>query len=443
MTVLVRDAIGQRADLTHRFNAKSGRHGWLRLTPAYSVKIVDDLIGRHDNSRRILDPFCGTATTALSAAYHGREGVTTDINPFLVWFGQAKTAQYTGVAIASTRAACARVLDTVRRGAIIPVKAPPIHNIDRWWSPEVLAFLCMLKAGIMAESEEHSAERNLMMVAFCRTLIVLSNAAFNHQSMSFKDDKQLPLRFDYEMAEVFRGDARFVLKGAEENPGGAAHVVFGDARELPKVVDGPFDMVITSPPYANRMSYIRELRPYMYWLGFLDSGRDAGELDWSAIGGTWGVATSRLADWERSAESHAHPLLEEALDRIAHHGNKNGEILANYVARYFEDLWEHFNSLILVLDHGSELHYIVGNSTFYGVLLPVEQIYAAMLERLGFEDVAYRAIRKRNSKKELFEFDVSARWSGESGRMCQRAARNEQLAEHARGNPRAMGRVLQ
>ena len=162
MTVLTRDAIGQRADLTHRFNAKSGRHGWLRLTPAYSVKIVEDLIDRHDNSRRILDPFCGTATTALSAAYHGREGVTTDINPFLVWFGQAKTAQYSGAAIASTHDACARVLDAVRHSAIEPVKAPPIHNIDRWWSSKVLALLCMLKAGIMAESEEHSAERNLL-----------------------------------------------------------------------------------------------------------------------------------------------------------------------------------------------------------------------------------------------------------------------------------------
>ncbi|WP_322490103.1 hypothetical protein [Chloroflexus sp.] len=38
-------------------------------------------------------------------------------------------------------------------------------------------------------------------------------------------------------------------------------------------------LVITSPPYPNRMSYIRELRPYMYWLGYLNNGRDAGELD--------------------------------------------------------------------------------------------------------------------------------------------------------------------
>ena len=84
------------------------------------------------------------------------------------------------------------------------------------------------------------------------------------------------------------------------------------------------------------------------------------------------------------------------------------------MAKYFDDIWEHFNSLVPMLNAGAELHYIVGNSTFYGVLLSVEKLYAAMLESLGFEDVECRAIRKRNSKKELFEFDVSARWPGGS-----------------------------
>ena len=53
---------------------------------------------------------------------------------------------------------------------------------------------------------------------------------------------------------------------------------------------------------------------------------------------------------------------------------------------------------------------IVGNSTFYGVLVSVERVYAEMLSELGFNDVACVPIRKRNSKKELIEFDVRARW---------------------------------
>ena len=420
MSVVTRANLRQRSDYTHKFNAKTGRHGWLRLTPAYSVKLVEELIDLYDQPRRVLDPFCGTATTALSAAYHGHEGMTTDINPFLVWLGQAKTAQYSSAAIASTRDACARVVEAVKRGAVEPVQAPPIHSIERWWCAEALAFLRMLRAGIEDESEEHSPERDLLLVAFCRTLIGLSNAAFNHQSMSFRDDRNIPL--DIDMGQQFSDDLRFVLEGARDNPNGTGQVVFGDARKLLEAVDGHFDLVITSPPYANRMSYIRELRPYMYWLGFLDNGRDAGELDWSAIGGTWGVATSRLIDWERPRETFKHALLDAALDRIAHHDNKSGKILANYVAKYFNDMWHHFSSLVPVLSNGSELHYIVGNSTFYGVLVSVEQLYAAMLERLGFEAVECRTLRKRNSKKELFEFDVAARWNG---RPCLNAAERD------------------
>jgi hypothetical protein len=87
-----------------------------------------------------------------------------------------------------------------------------------------------------------------------------------------------------------------------------------------------------------------------------------------------------------------------------------GHILSNYVAKYFDDMWEHFNSLPKALSAGAEAHYIVGNSTFYGVVLHVEQIYAAMMKAVGFDSVECCPIRKRNSKKELIEFDVTGRW---------------------------------
>ncbi len=410
VATLEREQLRQRSDYTHKFNAKTGRHGWLRLTPAYSVKIVEELIVGHAQAKRIFDPFCGTGTTALSAAYHGHEGVTTDINPFLVWLAQAKTAHYTPKQIVATRKACNSVLDLVRRRSIEPVLAPPIHNIDRWWNPQSLDFLRFLRAAILEVTKERSVERTLLLIAFCRSLIELSNAAFNHQSMSFKDDRELGIASKIDRACVFAEDVKFVLSGASENPVGESQVIFGDSRNPAKAVEGPFDLVITSPPYANRMSYIRELRPYMYWLGFLINGRDAGELDWAAIGGTWGIATSRLADWKRSSGHFKSIHLAGALDEIAHADNKNGVVLANYVAKYFDDMWAHFQCLTPVLARGAELHYIVGNSTFYGSLVSTERLYAEMLKELGFSKVECRAIRKRNSKKELVEFDVVARW---------------------------------
>ena len=409
MEAVAEEKLRQRTDYTYKFNTKTGRHGWLRLTPAYSVKVVESLLAGLKRQPRVLDPFCGTATTSLCASYLGHNNTTVDINPFLVWMARTKLARYSNINTSSAYEVCRRVTKTTKKDATKP-KVPPIHNIDRWWNPAALQFLCSLRSRIESESHEKTIERDLLLIAFCRTLIKVSNAAFNHQSMSFKRDNHMRILSDSDMKKTFDDDVRFVLEGAKENPSKSGHAILGDARRLSEAVDGQFDFVVTSPPYANRMSYIRELRPYMYWLEFLDNGRDAGNIDWSSIGGTWGVATSRLSGWRRSKHSFSHPILEAALDEILLSDNKSNTILANYVAKYFEDMWAHFNSLVDVLNKGAKVHYIVGNSAFFGVLLPVEQIYASMLECLGFENVECTAIRKRNSKKELVEFDVSAKW---------------------------------
>lgn len=430
MTQTTRHQLRQRADYTHKHNLKTGRHGWLRLTPAYSVKVVEELIEQCDEPQRIFDPFCGTATTALSAAYHGHEATTTDINPFLVWLGKAKTATYSRKEVESAMGMGQKAAKLAFGGAA-PFPTPPIHNIERWWSAESLAFLRGLLSGIDAVSKPQSPERTLLLIAFCRSLITLSNAAFNHQSMSFKDHHHLPVLSPDQLAGAFLADVEFVREGALDNPEGKARILLADSRSPAVAVKGPFDMVITSPPYVNRMSYIRELRPYMYWLGYLVNGRDAGELDWSAIGGTWGVATSRLLTWRQDENSYLDPALTELVERVAHEDNKNGPLLANYIAKYFDDMWAHFRLLTPTLAPGAELHYIVGNSTFYGVLLPAEEFYASMLRRLGFVDVECRPIRKRNSKKELIEFDVVASWP-EHGQKSRR--RRAMLSPVSRGH---------
>jgi len=400
----------QRADYTHKYNLKTGRHGWLRLTPAYSVRVVEELLGQVRKPLRILDPFCGTATTALSATYHGHHVLTTDINPFLVWLGRAKTDFYPLAVIERAREACACVLEKIHHDKDRQLKVPPIHNIERWWSAAALAFLCRLQHAIDEATIGGSQENTLLKVAFCRTLIACSNAAFNHQSMSFKDIPQVNLDLDLDFVDVFEADVDFVLHGANENPSGEAQVLLQDARTLGQLDTEPFDVVITSPPYANRMSYIRELRPYMYWLGFLTNAREAGDMDWLAIGGTWGIATSRLNEWQPDGGICMSPFLDSTLARIAHPANANGVLLAKYIHKYCVDMWNHFHGVRNKLVPGARIHYVVGNSMFYGELLSVERIYARMLQELGFVDISVRPIRKRNSKKELVEFDVSARW---------------------------------
>lgn len=408
----IQSQLRQRGDYTHKFNTNLGRHGWLRLTPAYSVKVVEEVMGLYKSDLKVLDPFCGTGTTALSAANRGHNATTIDINPFLVWFASSKFAEYSPSTLMEVEKIGKDALHLARQEAVQPSVEPTIHKIDRWWNEPALRFLCHLKAAILQLAGDDSKEADILHVAFCRTLIGLSNAAFNHQSMSFKNNRQCKFNFSDDEGSVFLNDLRFVLNSASKNPTGRAQVILGDARDMSSFIDKRFDLVITSPPYVNRMSYIRELRPYMYWLGYLTNGRDAGEFDWSAIGGTWGVATSRLMKWSPNTDLQLPDDLSSVIFEIAKERNSSGILLANYVSKYFQDMALHFSNMRCVLSPGAQVHYIIGNSSFYGVLVSSEGIYATMLRDCGFEDVTVRPIRKRNSKKELMEFDVSATWPG-------------------------------
>ncbi len=406
-----RASLSSRRDLTFKHNAALGRHGWLRLTPAYSVRIVSEVLDREPPQVGVLDPYSGTGTTALCASERGIPAQATDINPFLVWLGKQKTARFSPAACAEARAL---VVDASRRvvSGIEPAPAPPLYNIERWWSRPVLDTLCLLKAAIPAATNGSSRARSLLEIAFCRTMISESAATFDHQSMSFS--KAAPAAEEPErtarsrVLQRFAEDARVVIDAAEQSPQGRARVHLGDARSLKPIAAGSFDLVLTSPPYPNRMSYIRELRPYMYWMGYLSEASQAAELDWRAIGGTWGGATSRLQSWQPPAgESGTVRALSACLQAIRRADGRSTELLARYVHRYFLDMREHLGAVAARLAPGGRVHYIVGNSCFYGQLVPTERIFAAFLREQGFVQVAVKTLRKRNSKRELFEFDVA------------------------------------
>lgn len=402
----------QRAELTFKHNRSLGRHGWLRLTPAYSVKVVDAVLGEKAAGMAVIDPFSGTGTTPLCAAMRGHRATAVDVNPFLVWFGNAKLARYDARTVRATHEAgreAVRVALNLNAPAVDP---PALSNIERWWPEQDLLFLCRLMKAIQTVAPRLGKTRTLLAIAFCRTMIGLSNAAFNHQSMSFKDADVSPQMalFDHNLAEMWAaqalGDLSAVLAGAGENPRGSGEVVEGDSRDLPRLFEGGADVLITSPPYPNRMSYVRELRPYMYWLGYLRQSHEAGDLDWKAIGGTWGAATSRVAAWKKDGESYFPDYLPGLLERITNAGASSGNTLACYVGKYFEDIWYHLRSAIRQVKRGGELHYIVGNSKFYDVVVPTEVIYRDMLLKAGAKSVDIVRLRKRNSKKELIEYDV-------------------------------------
>lgn len=401
----------RRDDLTFRGNLRETRHGWLRLTPAYSVNLVTELLPKtRVRDERVLDPFCGTGTTALVCAEHGIAAETTDINPFLVWLARVKTRRYAAKDVASFVEHAAALERTLagRTRPRAPNFVPALHQIEKWWDARSLDALSRTLAAIKElEAEEARGAVDLLKVLFCQTLIASANVSFGHQSMSFaKASAQTRNEQTTRAVHAWRSAARKIASGAESRLGRLPRIAYCDARDLDQHFErARFTRVITSPPYPNRMSYVRELRPYMYWLGYLSDGRAAGELDWSAIGGTWGTATSRVARWEPAAgERVPYRGFPALIAAIA----ERSPVLARYVHKYFCDMTRHCRVLSTLVKPGGSAHYIVGNSKFYDVVVPVERIFAALFRAAGFSHAEIRVIRKRSSKRELFEYVVSA-----------------------------------
>ena len=398
--------MNRRTEFTFKHNILKGRHGWIRLTPAYSVQIVDEFLARNPSIRNVLEPFSGTGTTGLVCAERGIRCTLLDINPFLIWLAHAKTQQYSEKDVASAEAFGGK-LEQRLYDFSEEMWVPPIFDIERWWNKDAVAFLSKLHR--LIQGEEGPA-KDLLIIAFCKTVIDTSNAAFNHQSMSFKKATH-PTLFEFieetERVNAFKRALDVTLVGACQQLSGKVKIVHADSRAVPKA-EQLHDAVITSPPYPNRMSYIRELRPYMYWLGYLKDAREAGELDWKAIGGTWGIATSLVGKWRSNGLSIPYDGFADTVTSIA----IKSPLLANYVHKYFVDIVDHIASLKYSLAKGAKIFYVVGNSKFYDTMVHVEQIYASIFRAAGFETVDVEKIRKRNSKKELFEYTVSGIWPG-------------------------------
>lgn len=402
-----RQQISSGKNLTFKGNSGHGRYAWLRLTPAYSLHLVQQVVGDLPSGSTVIEPFSGSGTTALAAMEMGMRVYARDINPFLTWFASVKTDIYNEDCIETFRDAGEKIIEYANEKPCADnLWQPPIFKIEKWWTKGRLDALKVLRSQI---DKYTGKTRDLLDVSFCRTLIATSNAAFNHQSMSFKAPQENLVGGNEqynEVVDVFRKDVDFVASSALDNPVGSRIIENADSRE-PFSEDINADLLITSPPYANRISYIRELRPYMYWMRYLSAAEEAGELDWNTIGGTWGSASTRVSKW-RPSKADETPIEVEILPIV--NGileGKSGRILAPYVHKYFSDIWQHITAVYPSIKVGGEVCYIVGNSTFSGIEVPTQQWYAEMLSCAGFNDVKAEIIRKRNSNKKLFEFAVT------------------------------------
>jgi hypothetical protein len=157
--------------------------------------------------------------------------------------------------------------------------------------------------------------------------------------------------------------------------------------------------VITSPPYPNRFSYARETRPHLFFFNFVTGASAVGDLETVAIGGTWGKATSILA----GGITPANDLIDSLLSPYTRRINGECKLMANYVTKYFNDMYIHAEEVAKVCKRRVKLAYVIGNSKFFGHPLPSDEILASIFAHFGFDLETIERMRRRQSKAGLYE----------------------------------------
>ncbi|HEY3207009.1 MAG TPA: DNA methyltransferase [Gaiellaceae bacterium] len=233
-------------------------------------QLVEVLLDRYfQPGQHVLDPFAGSGTTLVQALESGLDATGADIAPFNCLLMEVKTRAYNPFVLErELRAARDRVGETSRER--------PGSYVREWFAPsaarELLGFRALLDDYVNADvlrvvltRAARSARRTTHFdLDFPRQPRRGEYWCHKHRRICRPTEAAAPFlrRYTLDTLARIKAFARVRARGR------AAVVLHGDARELD--FGGPFDGVVTSPPYPGLIDYHEQHRYAYDLLGLED-----------------------------------------------------------------------------------------------------------------------------------------------------------------------------
>lgn len=392
-------------------------HRWFRLTPSFGPDLVSKALADMETAPNsvILDPFAGAGTTLIEARFEGHTSIGFELNPLLHFV--CNTSLDWRLETATLRLELSQIKETFGHLQAAMEKLPPeetgltipsIHNVYRWWRPDVLKDLMILLDTVrsLSQNPRHKAFFEL---ALAGVLVPdLTNVTLGRLQLHFIDRSG----DDMNVWNTFCRHALGMIDDLEEiesDPNSfqtSGHVFHTDATNPLLPEDFPLaDRVVTSPPYPNRYSYVWNTRPHLYLLGIFDSAKQASALDVKTIGGTWGTATSILS---KGKVEPAFPAVAQHIYPVVEQIRASDNLMANYVMKYFNQLAQQIVSQDRLLARDAKLAYVVGCSRIKDIYIETDVLLGKIFEDLGlgYRITRVERFRQRHSGKDLHESTV-------------------------------------
>ena len=300
---------------------------------------------------RILDPFVGSGTTLLACKEVGVDGVGIDVAPLAVFVAQVKIADYD---LEKLRESARRILGQ-------PFRKPDLSEVSgfvkRFFLKPSLEDIIFFREKI--RELENPVLRNFFTLA-------LMNAAMK-VSFAYKDGAVLkvvkkpvpPFRkfFRRVVKKMIRDLKRMNFKPCR------LEVYLGDARKMDFLEEEEFDVIITSPPYLNKIEYTKVYR-IEYELFF-------GDVQIDPIRSYLGLNPKNVVD--------LFPELN----------------LPEVAKAYFYDMNLCLGEMFRVLKSGGKAAIVVAGGVFPDRVVESDVLILKLAERMGFEAEKMIVVNKR------------------------------------------------
>jgi hypothetical protein len=241
-------------------------------------QLVEALLERYvPAGSRVLDPFAGSGTTLVQALESGYDATGVDIAGFNALLMRVKTRPYNLDALRRDLLFAHECAEEFRPRGRYPGNASAYTR--SWFAPAAAEELLHYRHLV-----ERVAHPDVLRVILARAARSARRTA--HFDLDFPRDPQTTPYWCYKHRRECRPveDARrFLLRytldtlgrieafASVREPRSVAEVLHGDARALD--LRGPYDAVVTSPPYVGLIDYHEQHR-YAYELLGLDQSRD-------------------------------------------------------------------------------------------------------------------------------------------------------------------------
>ena len=323
----------------------------------------------------ILDPFCGSGTTAIEAMLLGRNAVSIDIDPFARLLISVKTAKYSEEDISILDGIVGK-LSKMNPTEIAIEEVPAIPNIEKWFCDKSILWLSNFKREIKILCKGNVKIQNYLYVVLAGIIRKVSNAdevsPKPYVSTKYPKIPADAYELFFKTESIYREAIIDFSSVTEKFENESIILESNDAR----AVDGDYkiDLAVTSPPYINAYDYVRSLRFEDVWLDLADEDQLRQNRK-SYIG------TENAGAFHKSLEYTSHSTtLGPIVDKIRDVDAKR----ASVVETYFEDMAINMISVREKLKKGGVYAIVVGDSKIRNQDIPTGKILAEIAEKNGY-----------------------------------------------------------